>query len=93
MQEYKNSWDNYRQVYADKMDNLGEKQQQQIPRNVQSPKIEQERIFLKKTEPITSNKTEPVIRRIKKKKKTPNKQKVQNQKVSWVNSAKFLKKN
>ena len=30
------------------MDNLGEKQQQQIPRNVQSPKIEQERIFLKK---------------------------------------------
>lgn len=47
MQKYKNSWDNYRQVYADKMDNLGEKQQQ-IPRNVQSPKIEQERIFLKK---------------------------------------------
>ena len=45
MQKYKNSWDNYRQVYADKMDNLGEKQQQQIPRNVQSPKIEQERIF------------------------------------------------
>ena len=50
------------------MDNLGEKQQQQIPRNVQSPKIEQERILKKKTEPITSNKTEPVIRRIKKKK-------------------------
>ena len=47
MQKYKKSWDNYRQVYADKMDNLGEKQQQ-IPRNVQSPKIEQERIFLKK---------------------------------------------
>ena len=54
------------------MDNLGEKQQQ-IPRNVQSPKIEQERIFLKKTEPITSNKIEPVIRRIKKKKLPTNK--------------------
>ena len=38
----------YRQLYANKMDNLGEKKTKtQIPRNVQSPKTEQERIFLK----------------------------------------------
>jgi len=44
MQKYKKSWDNYRQLYANKMDNLGEKNPQ-IPINVQSPKTEQKEFF------------------------------------------------
>ena len=47
--------------------------------------------FLKKTEPVTSNKIEPVNKtKQNKNKKTLNKQKVQDQKLSQVNSAKNL---
>ena len=52
MQKYKKSRDNYRQLYANKMDNLGGKKQ--IPRNVQSPKTEQEIFFFKLNQlPVT----------------------------------------
>ena len=75
--------DYYKQLYANKMDNLEEMDESSERYNI--PKLNQEETE-NRNRPITSTEIETVI------KKLPNKQKVQDQMVSQANSIKHLEK-
>ena len=83
MQKYKGAWDYYKQLYANKMDNL--KEMDKVLEKYYLPELNQEEIE-NMNRPITSMETKTII------KKVFQQTKAQRQMVSQVSSTKSLKK-
>ena len=83
MQKYKGAWDYYKQLYANKMDNL--KEMDKVLEKYYLPELNQEEIE-NLNRPITSMETKTIL------KKVFQQTKAQRQMVSQVSSTKSLKK-